>query len=109
MHVEYGDDELDSVGHFLSSLNDTLAMASELTGIGNMDKEICLESDSDENCCPILRMVLEEIQHTFSHNSRAVWLSLQAAAAAKHMRRDLKTRAPGVVLQSNVESEVDGL
>lgn len=105
LHVEYGQDELDSVGHFLASLTDTLAMASELSGNDKIEKKIYLQFESSEG-----ELILDEepdaIQEAFSQQSRLVWLSLQAVAAVKHMQCDLKRRASGVCLVSNVEESV---
>lgn len=108
-HVDYGNDKLDSVGHFLASLTDTLAMASELSGIDHTTKEIFLDFDNKEDYSHILEMSPENINYAFSSSSQAIWLTLQAVVAVEHMRRDLKTRAPGISLISSVEDEAPGL
>ncbi|RDI81557.1 hypothetical protein Vi05172_g8341 [Venturia inaequalis] len=72
-------------------------------------KYIYLGFDNEEDYDHILETSPENIKYAFSSSSQAIWLTLQAVVAVEHMRRDLKTRAPGISLISSVEGEAPGL
>jgi hypothetical protein len=95
--------KMGSLGHLLSCLVDKLALVFGIQ-VSRQEKSIFLDlvwgNESE---------VLKEMTKSLEAWKSELFCRVQAAEHIKHIRKALETRAPGVVLTSNVEGEINGV